>query len=786
MRQTRLHSNVPDLLLLHLINVVRETTFITSLFRTAQDLRPAYPPAPLVSAVTDTLYVNATPISYGTESLELEHDATTIVDSSTQPEMFSASNGKLREAALKGTSSLTNALVAAVPLTERIHVLLQRKSALLTPLKAHAWLETLSRLNLLNRHHTIPNSISYGFRALIPQIQSTFTPKNSDTILQYDTVFSEIVLTEYERGRYLGPFSKSQLEKLIGPFQSSPLSLVPKSNGKYRLVQNLSYPPRISFHKSLSISSINYHIDSNLFPCTWGTFEIVSLLISQLPPGSECASRDVAEAYRRLCLPSNEWNGMPIRLTPDDEHDEAWFAVDTAVCFGLRSGAGLWGMLADALSDILRASGLGPILNWVDDYAFFRILRQYLHEYNFRRTQWASCIANNGGLQQKGSRLFFSAGILPDSRMHEFSEDCQTPIKDLSPSSPRSDHDLLYTYNISDINHITDPLGLPWSVEKDIPFSSKPTYIGFQWDLSSRRVSLTTKKREKYIEATQEWLNNSTGTYTLNEAEQLYGKLLHASQVLPPGRAYLTGLETFLSIARDRPYVRRHPPKRTRQELLWWLDRLQKPSLDRPIPGIISLINIHAYSDASSSTGIAITIGNAWRAWKLPSNWNQQKDFNIGWAEAIGVELLARSILPSQPPESNFLLHCDNQGVVEGWKNGRSQNSAINIVFRRLHSLCEDTQSRIIIQYVKSGDNPADLPSRGIYPSGPLLPAPTIPSELIDKISLVTDEEIYSSAQTPSPGSIPKIYYSSLSVTDNSQEQLVDFATRYAELWNWD
>ena len=49
---------------------------------------------------------------------------------------------------------------------------------------------------------------------------------------------------EFEKGRYSGPFSRAEVENRFGPFQISPLSMVPRAGkpGKFRLAQNLSFP----------------------------------------------------------------------------------------------------------------------------------------------------------------------------------------------------------------------------------------------------------------------------------------------------------------------------------------------------------------------------------------------------------------------------------------------------------------------------------------------------------------------------------------------------------------
>lgn len=68
---------------------------------------------------------------------------------------------------------------------------------------------------------------------------------------------------------------------------------------KMRLIQNYSFPRVPRDHHF----SINYFINSDDFPCTWGTFNAMCLKISMLPPGSQMGVRDMSEAFR-LILPS--------------------------------------------------------------------------------------------------------------------------------------------------------------------------------------------------------------------------------------------------------------------------------------------------------------------------------------------------------------------------------------------------------------------------------------------------------------------------------------------------
>jgi len=150
------------------------------------------------------------------------------------------------------------------------------------------WLEQLKLFNLFEKYPNLYYSLVHGFDIGVPIILQTYVLPNNPSILKHPEVYSEIVENEFQKKRYIGPFSQAKLEALIGPFQSSPLFLVPKPGkpGKYHGVHDFSHPH--SLGQSL-ISSINLAINSHKFPCTWGTFSTVCLIIYRLPPGSQAS-----------------------------------------------------------------------------------------------------------------------------------------------------------------------------------------------------------------------------------------------------------------------------------------------------------------------------------------------------------------------------------------------------------------------------------------------------------------------------------------------------------------
>jgi hypothetical protein len=600
---------------------------------------------------------------------------------------------------------------------ERKNAVSLRRRNPATPLIAEQWEKSLRTLGLYVKYNLLPTFLIHGAHAGIPPISHTFAPLNKSSTESLSNAFNDIIQVEFNKGRYLGPFSRIELESEIGPFQSSPLSLVPKSGkpGKFRLIQNLSYP-----HNNKPFPSINSALNSDEFPCTWGTFRTISTLILNLPPGSQAAVRDISEAYRIIPLHENQWPGVVVRISNQPEQ----FALNTCNSFGCATAGGLFGFFGDALADILRAEGIGPVLKWVDDFIFFRVPCNTIRTYNQGRDRNREIITKNGGPTPTGGRIWYKGAPSPDAGPEHFAEDLAHPIKTIREHVMNG---TVYPYGFEEIDEITNPLGIPWESSKDVPFSDVVPFIGFAWNLARKRVFLPESKKEKYLHAIVEWKQRSR--HTLDDVRKLYGKLLYACLITPQGRSYLTNFEKMMGTFQDRPFLPRHPPAHLNEDLAWWERTLTSPSLSREIPGGRSVINVHGYSDASSTIGIGIVLGNKWRAWRLLPNW-KSGGRDIGWAEAIGMELLVRTTLKFGT-FPGIQLHGDNTGVVEGWWTGRSRNSETNKVFRRIHELLESHDTILRTKYVNTKYNPADGPSRGILPpANLLLPPISLPDEI--------------------------------------------------------
>ena len=269
----------------------------------------------------------------------------------------------------------------------------------------------------------------------------------------------------------------------------------------------------------------------------------------------------MAEAYHTVPLHHSQWPAAVVHTA----HSQG--CIDTCLAFGASPSAGVYGHVADAAAEIFRHHGIGPLDKWVDDHIFFRIKREHIPEYNEARSKW-HCQILIAGPQQKGGHIWFNGHTAIDGNVEEFNENCSMRIQDLSHSSPRSEHDAAFSYNIADIDTTSDILGIPWEASKDQPFGPTTTYIGFIWDLREWIVKLSPEKATKYLTSIREW--QARPTHCLEDVQKLYSKLLHTASLIPAGRAYLTGLECMLAVCSDKPFMPHRPDKAVSDDLIWW------------------------------------------------------------------------------------------------------------------------------------------------------------------------------------------------------------------------
>jgi len=473
-----------------------------------------------------------------------------------------------------------------------------------------------------------------------PPARRTFFDNHTSSKIKPEFIDAYIE-KERSMGRYLGPFSRTELEHLIGPFRTSPLGLVPKSTpGSFRMIQDMSFP-----RNDPDISSVNAGIDSDAFPTKWGTFDSVSELILSLPPGCVAAAFDISAAYR---------------ITPIHPSQQRWFCVswreriflDLAVAFGMASSAGVFGSIADMLVAIYEKAGFGPLRKWVDDFFAIRLPGQSWTEQDFM--------------------------------------------------------------------DLTAALGVPWSIEKLKPFATVQRYIGFDWDLDRKMVSLPTEKLAAILELMQQWILPNA-TFTASEAAHMHGKLVHIGCIFPLIRPFLRSIAFFAASFNSRK-VKWHPRPSVITDIKWIYFIINESPNCRPLSDPTP-IDIGWWGDASSSYGIGIIINHWWAVWRWAPGTRvgtgKDSQFDIGWAETVAVELgfrlgLTLGLLqPRENGRNKFLVRSDNLGVVSVLNKGRSRSDHTNTILREIYQLQARNNVRLQSVHVRSEENISDALSRG-------------------------------------------------------------------------
>lgn len=232
-----------------------------------------------------------------------------------------------------------------------------------TPFNPSEWERMLDEISPVNIFSDVPISIRSGFDMGVhsPPLH-TYTPPNHNSATAFPNHVLSHIHNELSLRRYSGPFSRSRLEFLIGPFRTSPLGTIPKAvdSTERRIVQDLSFP-----RNDPTLDSVNSQINIEDFRCDWGTFNDIRNIVIDAPIGSEAATLDVDAAFR-CCpiLPSQQCNFII--------HWNDAYYIDHNAPFGATSAGGVFGRVADAKSAILASKNLGPSKNWVDDFVFFR------------------------------------------------------------------------------------------------------------------------------------------------------------------------------------------------------------------------------------------------------------------------------------------------------------------------------------------------------------------------------------------------------------------------------
>lgn len=170
--------------------------------------------------------------------------------------------------------------------------------------------------------------------------------------------------------------------------------------------------------------------------------------------------------------------------------------------------------------------------------------------------------------------------------------------------------------------------------------------------------------------------------------------------------------------------------------MAWWRRHLQDDFVGMKIFSPPAPCNNKLYVDASTSWGVGLVLDGKWLAWQFRKGW-MSEGHEIGWAKMVAVELAIRTLITGHFAQCHIIVRSDNQGVVGALKAGHSCSTQQNLILHEIVKLIQSHGLWISTIWIPSLENPADNPSRGIFPDKNNLYAfpPRLPFHLLKFIN---------------------------------------------------
>ena len=147
-------------------------------------------------------------------------------------------------------------------------------------------------------------------------------------------------------------------------------------------------------------------------------------------------------------------------------------------------------------------------------------------------------------------------------------------------------------------------------------------------------------------------------------------------------------------------------------DLRWWSCILAIPNPSHSLI-VLPTLDLDVWVDASTSLGIGILVDSHWATWKLVEGWNSHSQ-DIGWAEAVVIELAVVWLTSSHFHDGCVRLNCDNTSVIHSFWRGHSHNPSWNDCLLHISACLATANLTIELSYFQSAFNRADSLSRGI------------------------------------------------------------------------
>ena len=220
-----------------------------------------------------------------------------------------------------------------------------------SPIKVDRVIHCLQDYPLKNVVQELSDGFSKGFRL---QYTGPRTFRESPNLLSAKQNHDELkhkLLKEIDLGRIMGPFKELPISNL----QVSPVGIVPKPGGSWRLITHLSYPVS---------EGINDFIDPVHCTVHYTSFDRVVEMLSNIGRNAEIGVLDIKSAFRLLPVYPGDFDLLGIKF--DSE-----YYIDKCLPMGCAISCNIFEKFSTFLHWLVqKQSGLETLDHYLDDFIF--------------------------------------------------------------------------------------------------------------------------------------------------------------------------------------------------------------------------------------------------------------------------------------------------------------------------------------------------------------------------------------------------------------------------------
>ena len=220
-----------------------------------------------------------------------------------------------------------------------------------TPIKVQNLEILLKKYPKIEVADELLKGFKFGFRLGYTGPRVGGESENLKSVLQYPDKTKEKILNEQKLGRIAGPFKTKPIVNL----KISPIGIIPKAEGLWRLITHLSYPEN---------KSVNSFIDPEECTVVYTSLDEVLQEIAKMGKGTLLAKMDIKSAFRLMIINPGDFDLLGFKFQGN-------YYIDKCLPMGCSKSCSLFEKFSTFLQwALMEKTNLEPVFHYLDDFLF--------------------------------------------------------------------------------------------------------------------------------------------------------------------------------------------------------------------------------------------------------------------------------------------------------------------------------------------------------------------------------------------------------------------------------